>query len=58
MSKTVECNYCDGTGATTTTHSVFSMAEEQWFPDYQDVRCPECNGSGWHAVDDDEEDEE
>jgi DnaJ-class molecular chaperone len=58
MSKTVECEYCDGTGATITTHSVFSMSAEQWYPREEEVECEECHGAGFIAVDDDEEDDD
>jgi DnaJ-class molecular chaperone len=58
MSKRVECEYCDGHGATTTTHSEFSMAAEQYYPHYEDEECPECNGAGFHEVEDDEEEDD
>lgn len=57
VSKTVECKYCDGTGATVMTHSVFSMSAEQWYPDDEEVECEDCGGAGFIAVDDEEEEE-
>jgi DnaJ-class molecular chaperone len=52
----IRCDACDGEGVVVRTRSVYSAAQEQYYPDYQDAACADCNGAGWIAAD--EEDEE
>jgi len=44
------CMVCGGYGFVETTESHYSESQEQWYPDYVEVPCDACGGSG-HQMD-------
>lgn len=47
----MKCPRCDGTGYTYIEYPVFDPKQEQYYPDWDEVPCDYCGGTGEYIPD-------